>query len=62
MEQSTYDPCFLHTRKNGFAVLGLQTDDTLILADEVAAVTGRVVSLTLRTLTLRRGHSFLGDN
>ena len=36
--QSTYDPCLLHTDngpENGseFGVVGLQTDDTLILAD-----------------------------
>ena len=34
MEQSTYDPCLLHTNSNGFAVTPLQTDDTLLLADE----------------------------
>ena len=38
MHQSTYDPCLLHTDVTsggkGFGVVGLQTDDTLILADE----------------------------
>jgi hypothetical protein len=37
MEQSTYDPCLLYTpesgKSNGFGVVGLQTDDSLILAD-----------------------------
>jgi hypothetical protein len=36
METSTYDPCLLHCTdsKDGFGVVGLQTDDTLILADK----------------------------
>ena len=33
MTQSTYDPCLLYTSTNGFGVVGLQTDDTLFLAD-----------------------------
>ena len=33
MAQSTYDSCLLHTNTNGFEVVGLQTDDTLMLAD-----------------------------
>ena len=33
MTQSTYDPCLLHTSINGFGLVGLQTDDTLFLAD-----------------------------
>ena len=33
MNQSTYDPCLLYTSTNGFGVVGLQTDDTLFLAD-----------------------------
>jgi hypothetical protein len=33
MQQSTYDPCLLQSNKP-FAVVGLQTDDTLFLADE----------------------------
>ena len=33
MTQSTYDPCLLHTSTNGFGLVGLQTDDTLFLAD-----------------------------
>jgi hypothetical protein len=33
MSQSAYDPCLLYTN-NGFGVVGLQTDDTLLLADE----------------------------
>ena len=31
MDQSTYDPCLLYSN-NPFGVVGLQTDDTLILA------------------------------
>ena len=35
METSTYDPCFLiTTSKDKFGVVGMQTDDTIILADE----------------------------
>ncbi|RAL58350.1 hypothetical protein DID88_005767 [Monilinia fructigena] len=34
MEQSTYDPCLLHTNRMGFGIVGLQTDDTLIVADK----------------------------
>lgn len=33
MTQSTFDPCLLHTSTNGFGLVGLQTDDTLFLAD-----------------------------
>jgi hypothetical protein len=38
MNQSTYDPCLLYTTSNttgntGFGIIGIQTDDTLILAD-----------------------------
>ena len=33
MTQSTYDPCLLHTSTNRFGLVGLQTDDTLFLAD-----------------------------
>ena len=35
MAQSTYDTCFLFSndKENGFGLIGLQTDDTLILAD-----------------------------
>jgi Reverse transcriptase (RNA-dependent DNA polymerase) len=35
MTTSTYDPCLLiTTTENGFGVVGMQTDDTIILADE----------------------------
>jgi hypothetical protein len=34
MKESTYDSCLLYTNKNGFGVVGLQNDDTLILADK----------------------------
>ena len=38
MEQSTYDPCLLYTDKDtGFSIIGLQTDDTLFLGDDVFA-------------------------
>jgi hypothetical protein len=40
MNQSTYDPCLLYTptttptvNHTGFGIIGIQTDDTLILAD-----------------------------
>jgi hypothetical protein len=34
MDQSTYDPCLLATHDKGYGIVGLQTDDTLILADD----------------------------
>ena len=39
MTPSTYDPCLLYTDKNtpSFGVIGLQTDDSLILADKIFA-------------------------
>ena len=37
MQESTYDPCLLYTNKNGFGVVGLQTDDTLFLANDTFA-------------------------
>jgi hypothetical protein len=36
MEQSTYDPCLLQSN-NPFGIVGLQTDNTLFLADETFA-------------------------
>jgi hypothetical protein len=33
MDQSTYDPCLLYISINGFGIIGLQTDDTLFLAN-----------------------------
>jgi Reverse transcriptase (RNA-dependent DNA polymerase) len=40
MSQSTYDPCLLYTRDTrGFGLVGLQTDDTIILADTTFAAT-----------------------
>jgi hypothetical protein len=38
MNQSTYDPCLLYITSNtGFRIIGIQTDDTLILADTTFA-------------------------
>jgi hypothetical protein len=37
MKESTYDPCLLYTNENGFGVVGLQTDDTLLLSDDTFA-------------------------
>jgi hypothetical protein len=37
MAQSTYDSCLLYTHQNGFGIIGLQTDDTLVAADELFA-------------------------
>ena len=37
IEQSTYDPCLLHC-KEPFGLVGLQTDDTLFLADSAFAM------------------------
>lgn len=37
MAQSTYDACLLYKNSNGFGVVGLQIDDTLILADDTFA-------------------------
>ena len=36
MDQSTYDPCLLQSNKP-FGIVGLQTDNTLFLADEAFA-------------------------
>ncbi|QGA14690.1 hypothetical protein EYB26_002346 [Talaromyces marneffei] len=39
MEVSTYDPCLLHCSdsKQGFGIVGMQTDDTLIVANDTFA-------------------------
>lgn len=38
MNQSTYDPCLLYLDKQGlFGVVGMQTNDTLILANDTLA-------------------------
>jgi hypothetical protein len=37
MEQSTYNPCLLYTLTNSLGIVGLQTDDTLFLADKTFA-------------------------
>lgn len=37
MKISTYDPCPLYTNDEGFGVVGLQTDDSLILTNEIFA-------------------------
>ena len=34
MYQSTYDPCLLYRNDDCFGIVGLQTDDTLILANK----------------------------
>ena len=40
MTKSTYYPCLLYTDNNscGFGIVGLQTDDTLFLADKTFAI------------------------
>lgn len=38
MKHSTYDPCLLYQNENSLAIAGLQTDDTLLLADETFAI------------------------
>jgi hypothetical protein len=38
IDQSTYDPCFLQNNEP-FGIIGLQTDDTLFLADKTFAET-----------------------
>ena len=39
MTQSTYDPCLMYTHQDDrFGIVGLQTDDTLIVADDVFAI------------------------
>ena len=40
MTQSTYNLCLLYTNNNscGFRIVGLQTDDTLFLADKMFAI------------------------
>ena len=37
MNASTYDPCLLYTNQNAFGIVGLQTDDTLFLANTAFA-------------------------
>jgi len=37
MHQSSYDPCLLYCNNNGSGVVGMQTDDTLLLADKTFA-------------------------
>lgn len=37
MSLFTYDPCLLHSTKDCLGVVGIQTDDTLFLADETFA-------------------------
>ena len=37
MKISTYDPCLLYANDEGLGMVGLQTDDSLILADEAFA-------------------------
>ena len=39
MTVSTYNPCLLHTSKNGFSIVGLQTNNTLFLANNVFTAT-----------------------
>jgi hypothetical protein len=34
MKELTYDSCLLYTNKDGFGVVGLQTNDTFFLADK----------------------------
>jgi hypothetical protein len=34
MTQSTYDPCLMYSTTTAFGLVGLQTDDTLIVADD----------------------------
>jgi 5-deoxy-D-glucuronate isomerase len=40
IETSIYDPCLLHCcdPEQGFSIIGMQTDDTLIAADKAFAV------------------------
>jgi hypothetical protein len=37
MAQSTYDPCLMYSTSTSFGLVGLQTDDTLIVADDTFA-------------------------
>jgi hypothetical protein len=37
MTQSTYDPCLMYSTTASFGLVGLQTDDTLIVADDTFA-------------------------
>ena len=34
MQTSTYDPCLLISKGEEFGLIGMQTDDTLIMSDE----------------------------
>ena len=42
MDQSTYDPCLLQCTADCFGVVGLQTDDTLFLADDIFATAEQI--------------------
>ena len=54
MNQSTYDPCLLYTNYNGFGIVGLQTDDTLILADNTFAESEEIRLKEARFLAKKR--------
>ena len=37
MTKLTYDPCLLYINTNRFGIIGLQTDNTLLLIDDTLA-------------------------
>ena len=39
IDESTYDPCLLYTNSNSFGVVGLQTNNTLFLTNNMFATT-----------------------
>jgi hypothetical protein len=69
MTQSTYDPCLLHTATNGFGIVGLQTNDTLFLADpdfarneETELQKAKFLAKDREQLTTQRSIKFNGGN
>ena len=39
MSKSTYDPYLLYTNNNGFSIIGLQTNNTLFLTNNIFVTT-----------------------
>ena len=54
MTESTYDPCLLYANDTGFGVVGLQIDDTFILADDIFAATEKCQLIEAKLLAKKR--------
>jgi hypothetical protein len=52
MATSTYDPCLLVTIiRNGFGIVGMQTDDIIILVDEYFSILEKNELLNVKFIT-----------